>query len=65
MNFAQPYDNNGMIIDDLQRIYDWCDYIGEKPVGILAGVTKLIILITNNVNGMDVMTVRLTFVVFA
>ncbi|WP_371504265.1 hypothetical protein [Nitrosopumilus adriaticus] len=31
LNFAQQYDNNGIIIDDLQRIFDWCDYAGEKP----------------------------------
>lgn len=31
LNFALRYDKNGMIIDDLQRIYDWCDYSGEKP----------------------------------
>ncbi|MCE9652423.1 MAG: hypothetical protein K8Q89_05120 [Nitrosarchaeum sp.] len=31
LNFAQPYDNNDIVIDDLQRIYDWCDYSGEKP----------------------------------
>ena len=31
LNFALPYDKNGIIIDDLQRIYDWCDYSGEKP----------------------------------
>jgi len=31
LNFGQPYDNNGVIIDDLQRVYDWCDYLDEKP----------------------------------
>lgn len=32
LNFALRYDKNGIIIDDLQRIFDWCDYQGEKPV---------------------------------
>ncbi|MBI1663530.1 MAG: hypothetical protein IS860_08600 [Nitrosopumilus sp.] len=31
LNFALQYDKNGIIIDDLQRIHDWCDYLGEKP----------------------------------
>lgn len=31
LNFTLRYDKNGIIIDDLQRIYDWCDYLGEKP----------------------------------
>jgi hypothetical protein len=31
LNFALRYDRNGIIIDDLQRIFDWCDYPGEKP----------------------------------
>ncbi|MHA7734013.1 hypothetical protein [Nitrosopumilus sp. S6] len=31
LNFGLQYDKNGMIIDDLQRIFDWCDYTGEKP----------------------------------
>lgn len=31
LNFALQYDKNGIIIDDLQRIFDWCDYTGEKP----------------------------------
>jgi len=32
LNFGLKYDKNGMIIDDLQRIFDWCDYSGEKPL---------------------------------
>lgn len=31
LNFNLRYDKNGIIIDDLQRIFDWCDYTGEKP----------------------------------
>ena len=31
LNFNLRYDKNGMIIDDLQRIIDWCDYSDEKP----------------------------------
>ncbi len=31
LNFALRYDKDGVIIDDLQRIYDWCDYSGDKP----------------------------------
>lgn len=31
LNFGLQYDKNGMIIDDLQRIFDWCDYSGDKP----------------------------------
>ena len=33
LNFGLQYDKNGVIIDDLQRILDWCDYSGEKPTG--------------------------------
>lgn len=32
LNFGLPYDKSGMIIDDLQRIFDWCNYPGEKPL---------------------------------
>ena len=31
LNFALQYDKHGLIIDDLQRILDWCDYSGAKP----------------------------------
>lgn len=30
LNFGSPYDRNGIIIDDLQRILDYCNYQGEK-----------------------------------
>ena len=33
LNFGLLYDKDGMIIDDLQRIFDWCDYTGGKPAG--------------------------------
>ena len=33
LTFNLRYDKNGIIIDDLQRILDWCDYSGEKPKG--------------------------------
>ena len=33
LNFGLQYDKNGIILDDLQRIYDWCDYSGKKPSG--------------------------------
>ena len=33
LNFGLQYDKSGMIVDDLQRIFDWCDYTGEKPAG--------------------------------
>ena len=33
LDFGLQYSKNGMVIDDLQRIFDWCDYPGEKPEG--------------------------------
>ena len=33
LNFGLQYDKNGIIIDDLQRIFDWCDFTGKKPDG--------------------------------